>query len=69
MNEGLRKEVDAEKSSSQALSAQIDLLNKHLEEAQVASVLGVDLYQTALAGFGGATSPLLADASIYGILA
>ena len=69
MNEGLRKEVDAEKSSSQALSAQIDLLNKHLEEAQVASVLAVQLYRMALAGFGGATSPLPADASTDGILA
>ena len=57
-NEGLRKEIDAKKSSSQALSAQVDLLQKHLEEARVAGVSATELYQAALAGFGGATSPL-----------
>ena len=67
-NESLRKEIDAEKSSSQALSVQVDLLQKHLEEARVAGVSAAQLYRVALAGFGGATSPLLANASAYGIL-
>ena len=53
VNDGLRKEVDAEKSSSQALSAQIELLNKQLEEARVAGVLTAKLYRMTLAGFGG----------------
>jgi len=67
-NEGLRKEIDAKKSSSQALSAQVDLLEKRLEEARAASVLAVELYRVALASFGGATSPLPAGTSAYGIL-
>ena len=40
-----------------------------MEEARVAGVAADELYQAALAGFGGATSPLPADASAYGILA
>ena len=68
MNEGLQKEVDAEKSLCQAQSAQIDLLNKRLEEAWIAGVSAAELYRTALAGFGGATSPLPAGTSAYGIL-
>jgi len=69
MNEGLQKEVDAEKSLCQAQSAQIDLLNKRLEEAWIAGVSATELYRMALASFGGATSPLPADASAYAILA
>ena len=48
---------------------QVDLLQKRLEEAWVAGVSVAELYRAALAGFGGATSPLPADASAYGILA
>jgi len=40
-----------------------------LEEARVAGVAAAELYRVALAGFSGATSPLPADASAYGILA
>ena len=40
-----------------------------MEEARVAGVAGAEMYRAALAGFGGATSPLLADASAYDILA
>jgi hypothetical protein len=39
VNEGLWKEIEVEKSSRQALSVHIDLLNKRLEEARVAGVL------------------------------
>ena len=45
------------------------MLQKRLEEAWVAGVSATELYRAALAGFGGATSPLPADASAYGILA
>ena len=69
VNEGLRKEIDAEKSLSQALNAQVGLLNKRLEEVRVAGVSTIELYWMALAGFGGETSPLPADASAYGIVA
>ena len=51
------------------MSGRVDLLQKHLEEARVASVLAAELYRAALASFGGATSPLPADACAYGILA
>ena len=43
-NEGLWKEIDAEKSSSQALSAQVDLLQKRLEEVWVTGVSATELY-------------------------
>ena len=35
----------------------------------VAGVSAAELYRAALASYGGATSPLPADASTYGILA
>ena len=40
-----------------------------LGRGTVAGVAAAELYRTTLAGFGGATSPLPADASAYGILA
>jgi len=67
VNESLRKEIDAEMSSSKALSMQIDLLNKRLEEARAAGLSVAEMYQSALASFGGVTSPLSADASAYGV--
>ena len=48
---------------------QVDLLQKHLEEACVVGVSAAELYRVALAGYGSATSPLPVDASAYGILA
>ena len=57
------------KSSSQALSAQVDLLHKRLEEARVAGVSTAELYWAARAIFGSSTLPLSANASAYGILA
>ena len=68
-NEGLRKEIDAERSSSQALSTEVELLQSRLEEARAARVAIVELYQAALGGFGGATSPLPSNASTFGIFA
>ena len=43
------------------------MLQKHSEEARVASVLATELYRATLHGYGGATSPLPAHASAYGI--
>lgn len=68
-NERLHKQVEAERSASRALSAQIDLLTKRLKEARNVGTSAAKVYQVALAGFGGATSPLLVDASTYGIFA
>ena len=67
VNESLWKEIDAEMSSSKGLSVQIDLLNKRLEEARDAGPSVAEMYQSALASFGSATSPLSADASAYGV--
>lgn len=67
-NESLRKEIDAEKALSKALSAQVQLLNKRLDEVRVVRLFAAKTYQSALAGFGGATSTLPADASAYAIL-
>ncbi|CAD6253235.1 unnamed protein product [Miscanthus lutarioriparius] len=43
-NEGLRKEIEAERSSSQALGAQVELLQKRLEDARAASVAVAELF-------------------------
>ena len=67
--EGLRKEIDAERSSSQALSTQVELLQRRLEEARAAGVAKAELNQAALGGFSGATLPLPSDASALGIFA
>ena len=48
---------------------QVELPQRHLEEACVAGVTTAELYQAALGGFGGATSQLPSDASALGIFA
>lgn len=68
-NEGLRRDLETERSSSQALTTQNILLTKWLEDARVAGVSAAKAYQTALAGFGGVTSALPFDASTYGLFA
>jgi hypothetical protein len=45
----------------------VELLQKRLEDARAAGVVAAELYQSALAGFGGTTSPLPADASALGV--
>lgn len=66
-NEGLRKEIEAERSLSQALEVQVEVLQKWLEDARAAGVAAAELYQSALASFGGTTSPLPIDASALGV--
>lgn len=66
-NEVLHKEIEVERSSSQALGAQVELLQKRLEDACAAGVAVAELYQSALAGFGGMTSLLPANASTLGV--
>ena len=56
-NDNLRKEVEAERSSGAALATQVSLLTKRLEEAKTTGLTAAEMYQAALAGFGGATSP------------
>lgn len=51
--EGLRKEVDAERQSSHALGAQVDLFTKRLEEAKVIGLSAAELYARALGEFRG----------------
>ncbi|CAD6261054.1 unnamed protein product [Miscanthus lutarioriparius] len=47
----LRKEVDAERESSHALGAQVELLTKRLEEAIVIGLSAAELYVNALGEF------------------
>ena len=54
---------------SQALSAQVELSQRRLEEARAAGVAKAELNQAALGGFSGATLPLPSDASALGIFA
>lgn len=61
--------VEAEKSSSNALATQINLMTRRLEEAKATGLATAGMYQVALNGFGGATSPLPADASTFGVFA
>jgi hypothetical protein len=50
-NERLHKQVEAERSASRALSAQIDLLTKRLEEARSVGTSAAEVYQPP-GGFG-----------------
>ena len=58
MADNLRKQVDAERESSTALKAQVELLTKRLEDANAAWVAAAELYVGALEWFGGSTSLL-----------
>lgn len=66
-NKGLREDLEAERSSVQALTSQSALLTKRLDDARAAGVFAVEAYQSALARFGGVTSSLPPDASAYGL--
>jgi pyridoxine 5'-phosphate synthase PdxJ len=63
--ENLRKEVNAERESSAALKAQVDMLSKHLEDAKAIGLAEVDLYIGALGQFGGVASSLPPEPSAY----
>jgi CO dehydrogenase/acetyl-CoA synthase epsilon subunit len=63
----LRKEVDAERESSAALKAQVDMLTKHLEDAKVVGLAAAGLYVSALERFRGSTSSLPFEPSAFNI--
>lgn len=63
--EGLHKEVEAERQSSHALGAQVDLLTKRLEEATPVGLSTAKLYINALGGFGVVTTSLPSKPSAY----
>lgn len=50
---GLRKEAEAERESSHALAAQVNLLTKRLDEAKALGLLAAELYIDALGEFRG----------------
>lgn len=58
--DNLHREIDAEKASRKVLKEQLD-------EAKTLGVATTEAYTAALAGFGGVTSSLLADASVSGL--
>ena len=61
--DNLRKQVDIERESSTTLKAQVDLLTKRLEDANVVGVATAELYVGALEGFVGSTSSLPSEPS------
>lgn len=65
--EGMRKEVEAERQSSRALGAQVDLLMKRLEEAMSVGLSIARLYINALGEFGGVTTLLPSEPSAYSL--
>jgi hypothetical protein len=67
MADNLRKEVDAERESSAALKAQVDMLTKRLEDAKAIGLAVAELYVGALEHFGGSTSSLPSEPSAFNI--
>ena len=65
--DNLRKEVDAERESSAALKAQVDMLTKHLKDAKSIGLAVAKLYVSALERFGGSTSSLPSEPSAFSI--
>jgi hypothetical protein len=63
--ENLCKEVNAERESSTALKAQVDMLSKRLEDAKAVGLAAADLYIGALGQFGGVASLLPPEPSAY----
>ena len=63
----LQKEVDAERESSAALKAQVDMLSKRLEDAKSIELATTELYVRALEQFRGSTPPLPSEPSAFNI--
>ena len=63
----LRKEVDIERESSAALKVQVDMLSKHLEDTKSIGLAVAELCVGALEQFGGSTSPLPSEPSVFNI--
>jgi hypothetical protein len=60
--------VNAERESSAALKAQVDMLTKRLEDAKAIGLVAADLYIGALGQFGGVASLMPSEPSTYIIL-
>ena len=67
MVDNLRKEVDAERESSAALKAQVDMLTKRLEDAKSVGLAVVELYVGVLEHFGGSMSSLPSEPLVFNI--
>jgi hypothetical protein len=65
--DNLRKEVDAERESSMALKAQVNLLTQRLEDTKELGVAATELYAGTLEQFGGSTSVLPSEPSAFDI--
>ena len=65
--DNLRKEVDAERESSAALKAQVDMLSKRLEDAKSIGLAAAKLYVGALEQLEGSTPPLPSEPSAFNI--
>ena len=65
--DNLRKEVDAERKSSAALKAQVDMLTKRLEDAKAIGLATAELYVGALEQFGASTSSLSFESLAFNI--
>lgn len=59
----LRKEIDAERTSSAALLAEVKLLKEQLDEVKALGLATAKTYTTVLTGFGGITPPLPSEVS------
>lgn len=65
VNEGLRKQVEAERESSSALAAQVNLLTKRLDEAKALWLSVAELYINMLGEIGGVATLLPLEPSPY----
>jgi len=67
MADNLHKEVDAERESSAALKAQVDMLTKRLEDAKSIGLATAELYVGVLERFEGSTSSLPSEPLVFNI--
>ena len=67
MTDNVLMQVDAERESSAALKAQVELLTKRLEDTNAARVATAELYVGVLEQFRGSTSSLSSEPSALNI--
>ena len=67
MADNLHKELDAERESSAALKAQVDMWTKCLEDAKAIGLATAELYAGALEQFRGSTSSMPSEPSVFNI--
>lgn len=65
--ENIWMEVEAERNSGVALKAQVDMLNKRLDDAQIVGLATAELYANTLGRYGGTTPSLVAESSVFSI--